>query len=58
MELESFLLLGISIVALVESTQKIGEATRHGFFQETAVIAAKGLTNACPNGPMDFFFLS
>jgi hypothetical protein len=49
------LLLGISLVGLVEATQKIGEATRNGFFQEIAVIAAKGLANACPNGVTDVF---
>jgi hypothetical protein len=57
-EVNSFLLLGIRLVGLVETPQKIGEATRNGFFQEIAVVAAEGVANACPNGPTNVFFVS
>jgi len=45
------------VIRCDKAPQKMGEATRCGFFQEIAVIVAKGLPNAFPNGPTDVFFI-
>jgi hypothetical protein len=54
----SFFLLGISLVGLVETPQKIAETTRNGLSQGIAVIAAEGIPNHYSNGPPDAFFIS
>jgi hypothetical protein len=45
------------LLGLVETPQKIGEATRKAFFQNVAVISPEGITNPYSNGPTDVIFI-